>query len=492
MIASLLLLGLSANAQLDTVVGLNFTTGQLRFAKLAIAAAADTPVVNPGVLSADQFQVGVSDYDPIQKRYFYVRGIGGGSQLITVDARTGNRIGAPRAIPNPNQAVQPFTCIAYNWLNDTLYGLNFVDEAGFGRLRLATFDPNTGQLNITPGVPAISGSFLSGNTDIDPIHRQFICVTLDRIYVIDLDNGRARYKSLTFPIGNGQERIMNIAYNWLDGKLYGMYWSPDPSGGLYPNQLKLATIDRVTGVVTVISPQKISNDGLSVGDCDIDPSGNRFLYVRQNGLYQVDLTTGNLIAAQPIRNPNGAISPITSIAYDDFAQPPLAAARMDMGGDTLRIAPGDSVMLDAFVSTQAQYTWEDSSQSAWRWVDTTGHYVIDINQNGFQIHGEITVVLDSALLPPPPPTSTFAPTLDLDWQIFPNPATASTRLQLTPYEAPLQCTVFNAVGQPVFQTLLQPGQQSLDLDVSLWPAGGYSIQLNDGQRASTQQFIKLE
>jgi hypothetical protein len=178
--------------------------------------------------------------------------------------------------------------------------------------------------------------------------------------------------------------------------------------------LKLATIDPATGNVNILSDQVISNDGFSMGDCDIDPTNNRYLYVRQDSLYTVNLTDGSLINKMKIENINSAITPLTSIVYDDLTEAPVGFISKEMG-ETMQILPGETLSLNAWVGDDVSYEWQDGSTNSTLWVTETGEYQVTIKRGGFAIIGTVTVEAGTVV-------STGDVEEELGVNIFPNPA----------------------------------------------------------------------
>jgi len=101
-------------AQSNIIYGLHFTAGELRMAQADIQTGL-VNVLNQSAISQDGFQAGVADLDPFSKSYFYIQG----ARLRTVDALTGI-VESSVVLDNPQQAVQPITNIAYNWMEGKL------------------------------------------------------------------------------------------------------------------------------------------------------------------------------------------------------------------------------------------------------------------------------------------------------------------------------------------------------------------------------------
>ncbi|MEL6841632.1 MAG: hypothetical protein AAFP02_00320 [Bacteroidota bacterium] len=223
------------SAQGGLIYGLQFSNGQLRFAEYDLQTG-NLNVLTPNAISPDGFQPGVADYDHFNKVYYYLRGGGGSSQIYAIDATTGNTLSVA-AMNSGNNAVAPITNIAYNWLNDTIYGLNYTYDSNTGHtnLKLASVDPQSGVVQIISTNAISTTPFGSGNSDIDPVHRRYFYITTNRLYTVDLDNGTATYGvAINMPTNTF---FVNLTYNWVDQQLYGLAFGPaaNPSG-IYTTQ----------------------------------------------------------------------------------------------------------------------------------------------------------------------------------------------------------------------------------------------------------------
>ncbi len=372
------------------IVGLFFKNSSLQLAGLSLEDGA-VEKLGDGPISADGFTQGVSDYDPLNKRYFYAQG--NPMRLFSVDALNGEVIQNP-IIDNPNNAVAPITNFAYNWLNDTLYGLEYQYTNGQEELRLVSIDEASGAINIISEEPVAKTPFLSGNSDIDPVHRRYFFATNDKLYTVDLDTGELLHEATIQESFAGETQFfVNLTYNWLDNQIYGLHFrsipSTDPFGFELNSELRLANIDPESGEVNLISEEPTSPDAFSMGDCDIDPAGDRYFYIRQNSLYIVALSTGEVLEIIPIENPEGAVAPIINMSFDDLAAGPPETLSMIM--PTQNIEEESSIRLDAFVGPSASYKWSNGSTASFIEVTSPGNYVVEITRGDFVIEGTTEV-----------------------------------------------------------------------------------------------------
>lgn len=194
-------------------------------------------------------------------------------------------------------------------INNTLYGLHF--NTSTSELYFAATDASTGQVTIVNSNPTSQDIFVSGVSDIDLNGGRYFYVRAGRIYTVDIQTGNV-LSSPTITeatIGvSGAAPIMNIAYNPLDSTLYGLHF--------LNSQLRLATLDPGTGVATLVNSAPISLDGFGSGVSDIDPISRRYFYIRMDSIITVSLDLGTSTNRQKLTNPNGAVAPITNIAYN--------------------------------------------------------------------------------------------------------------------------------------------------------------------------------
>jgi len=187
------------------------------------------------------------------------------------------------------------------------YGLNFANA----QLKLANVDVSTGNLNLISAAATSPDMFQSGVSDIDGPGGKYFYIRGGQVYTVDLQSGNVLHSpSITC---NSQPLfanapITNIAYNWVDSTIYGLHF--------YNSELRLASLDPISGVMTIISPAPTSPDQFASGVSDLDPFNRRYFYVRANRLYTVNLDNGLVTSQNQLTNPNGAVSPITNIGYN--------------------------------------------------------------------------------------------------------------------------------------------------------------------------------
>lgn len=470
-------------AQADKIYGLNFSSNELRLTSMDINSG-DVEILSSEVLSPDIFAQGVSDFDPIGKRYFYVRGSSNNTELFTVDALTGETISSPTlSQPGTGNTVSPITNIAYNWLDDELYGVNYQYNGTDTELRLSKVNTETGEVTIIANSPSSTTPYLSGNSDIDPVNRKYYYATSDKIYTVDLDSGETlNSPNIVYPM-SGTQFTANLTYDWQNELLYCLHFlsvpNPDPLSDSLTSELRLSTIDPVSGSMSLISQEITSNDGFSMGDCDIDPTGNRYFYVRQNELYIVSLFDGSVIAQVPIDNLNNAIAPVINMSYDDLYSQPVGFIPMDMGESVL-LSENETIDVSAWVGDDATYEWQDGNTDPDRTISEAGVYTVTINKDAFSIQGTLevnaTVSVANDLQ------------LNIDFSVAPNP-TSDNILYTIESENPLTGQVFllDAYGR-VLQTN-NTLENTGSFSVKEMPSGTYSVQYREGDQVVSRNVL---
>jgi len=216
----------------STLYGLVHYDQELTFAKVDFVTGEIT-IISEGPITNDQYSSGVSDIDPIEGRYFYLRA----NRIITIDISTGEIL-QNEPIFNPNGAVQAITNIAYDWLSNVIYGINFVsstwDNNGNtitqAELKLAAINPNDGTVVILSPQPLSPDQFSSGVSDIDPVNQKYYYIRANRIYSVDIVTGELVESA---PLSNPNDAVAPITnievYNDKDSQ-------PNPNANFEENE----------------------------------------------------------------------------------------------------------------------------------------------------------------------------------------------------------------------------------------------------------------
>lgn len=468
--------------QMPEIYGLNFINSQLSLASLD-PSTGQMDIISPNPISPDQFGSGVSDIDPVSNRYFYVRA----NRLYTVGLNTGRVIQSP-ALRTAQPTIAPITNIAFNWLNDTIYGLQFTT----GALHLAAVDPANGQVQVISPTPVSPDIFSQGDADIDPVGRKYFYIRdRNQLVTVDLNTGLAVSKvRVRIPASYGSNAsFLNISYNFMDGQMYGLVFEPVSGGGACQSKLYLAKVDPQTGAITVLSQTPTSGDCFQSGVCDMDPISGRYFYPRGSGSQEivvVDTKTGNVIGTRNIRNAGGN-SPvyITNIAFNELYNNQIAAPiPMRMGDQgVMDMGSATSMKLNAFVGPDAQYRWQDGTTDPVFTATQPGRYQVDITRDGFTVKGEVTLTATTTSLP----TSLTPDT----WILSPNPVHDVVQIAWSETQEVSHASVslFHIHGQKIRSLQLGKGQAHW-VQVSDLPAGVYLLRLDTDQGRSSRRFVK--
>jgi len=468
----------------DKIYGLNFAASELRLSSMDLNTGA-VEIVSSSILSPDLFTPGVADFDPIDKRYFYVRGTANNIQIFSVDVLTGETISNPvmNSVTDPgNSTVNPITNIAYNWMDGELYGLNHQYNGANENLKLVKVNLETGDVAFISQNVVSNTTYTPGNSDIDPINRKYFFTSGDKIYTVDLDSGETvNAPVINYPM-SGTQFTANLTYNWQNNLVYCLHFlsvpNPDIFSDSLTSELRLATIDPVSGEMNLISDEITSNDGFSIGDCDIDPTGNRYFYIRQGNLYTVSLSDGTVLSISPIENQNNAIAPIINMSYDDLTQEPSSNINMDIE-NVVNLPAGGSIELDMWLGDDVTYTWQDGSNSSTLTVTEPGDYEVTITKDEFTIVGNVTV------------ESGFVATDELTrrdlFEVNPNPAIGSVNYSFAEdvnVDGLLYLTDSNGRILKSKKVNLQEGT----LPLNGIPNGNYFLLYQDGEKSGVEQI----
>lgn len=197
----------------STLYGLHHLGSDLRFAKVDPVTGVMT-ILSPGVIAPEGYFSGVSDLDPYSRRYYFLRT----GRILTVDLDSGAVLNNV-PLSNPNNAVAAITNIAYNYITNRIYGINYAYVNNTTELRLAMVDPDSGNVTIiSPNVVSSQG-YLSGVSDIQPASNLYTFTVGSNnsmeIISVDLSTGIAVHRPLATNPNGALLPITNFAYQKL-------------------------------------------------------------------------------------------------------------------------------------------------------------------------------------------------------------------------------------------------------------------------------------
>ena len=153
LLTPLLGFALGLNAQ-GVVLSLNHDNAGLGLATTDLQSQ-DYTMVGANGTTTDGYASGVADLDCFGERFFYV--LANPYKLVTLDAVTGALQGSV-SIDNPLDADVPATNIAYDWTDDTLYGLAHWYSGGTN-VQLIAIDPTTGDVEVVGNGPSNGSTY---------------------------------------------------------------------------------------------------------------------------------------------------------------------------------------------------------------------------------------------------------------------------------------------------------------------------------------------
>lgn len=321
LLLSVLGFALGLNAQ-GVVLSLNHDNAGLGLATTDLQSQ-DYTMVGANGTTTDGYASGVADLDCFGERFFYV--LANPYKLVTLDAVTGALQGSV-SIDNPLDADVPATNIAYDWTDDTLYGLAHWYSGGTN-VQLIAIDPATGDVEVVGNGPSNGSTYGSGNCDIDALGNRYFLFGGGRLKVWDTDSGdMITNANLPTLFGNANlESWSHPMYHPVEDRIYCLHLLQPENynwyGPLYQTEIRLARLHPETAEVEWYTEGAISMDGIQSGVCDLDPFSNRIFYQRVDGL-KVFGTDGTSLGT--ISSPSGSISPWANVQYHDLSTEPTA------------------------------------------------------------------------------------------------------------------------------------------------------------------------
>jgi len=287
---SLSILGLTANAQMDsTIYGISADNNNMGLYLSKINPT--TGVVTTISSNVVNFTLGGlgRTIDPNHHIFYYTPD----SMLLSFKLNTGELIGSKPVI---NYLSSAFNGITYDCRDSSLYGIA-VDVSG-QEVRLAKLNPNTGLVTPVSNSSVASSFRVLTGTALDPIHGVFYFETVNNpanhLIGISMISGSI-VSDVAIGIGT-TDRFGPLVYNCGDSILYGL------AGNLTDGR-KLGKINPASGEVTIIS-QNIIVYSILNEPATIDPVQELYYFegvdYKFNG---VSINTGEIVT-QPLINPS--------------------------------------------------------------------------------------------------------------------------------------------------------------------------------------------
>ncbi|MCU0434167.1 MAG: T9SS type A sorting domain-containing protein [Bacteroidia bacterium] len=232
--------------------------------------------------------------DPVNNIYYFSIP----DSLVGVSISTGLVVNKVAYAPNTY-----FEMPQYNCRDSLIYGLysSLTDT-----LKLATIDPQTGNVNVISPVSVDIGFVASTRGSLDPSGGIYYFHGVGSYKGLSLSTGQIVYSCNPVFSGPGLGFELSL-WDCEDSALFGL--TSDPvSGALIP-----AVMDMQTGAVTSITTTGVPTTGYYMCTAEINPPVDLFHYSDVNGFRTFNMTTGNLLASVPL-----TFSPTTGTQYFDW------------------------------------------------------------------------------------------------------------------------------------------------------------------------------
>ncbi len=271
-------------AQNDDIIGVSRTSNPSNQVYLAKVNEINGLVED---LSANSYSEYISNFtytvDPDLDIFYYT----GLNNLIGIDISTGNLV---TDVPI-STSIQPyFQNFVYNELTQELIGLERGQNGG-NQVYLSKIDPQTGIVTPVSQNSITDAITLNAGSTIDLNNQWFQFVSNGQLFSVDIATGQVVHSPV---IDTSQVAFFdNILFNAADGNLYGLGRNSQPA------EIFLSQIDPVTGLVTLISQQSIS-EGFSLSGAAINPFSGIYYFKGLNEFKGVSLNSGNVVTSTPL------------------------------------------------------------------------------------------------------------------------------------------------------------------------------------------------
>ncbi len=196
-------------------------------------------------------------------------------------------------------------------VDNTMYGLyQTVNPPSF---QFANIDPLTGL--ITPiGNAALSGTVNATGSALNPYSETFSYQDEDSWLSIDLQTG-AVLNDVMVSLPNTEGYFDNFRFNAADSSMYGLFRqiSYDPITGFPYADIRLATCDLSTGIVSLVSPNSIA-ESFTMSGSTIDPFLMVYYFETEDKFTGIDLYNGQ-IYSEPLISFTDPGSSFDNFAY---------------------------------------------------------------------------------------------------------------------------------------------------------------------------------
>ncbi|MGL5889948.1 MAG: T9SS type A sorting domain-containing protein [Bacteroidia bacterium] len=390
-----------------------------------------------------------------------------------------------------------FVQLIYAQTTTTLYGLSYGQNSnGFF---LASLDPQTGLVTEISPSP-IASVVVACYATIDPVNNIYYFSKPDSLVGVNISTGQiVSQVQCNLPANYYFEMPQ---YNCRDSLLYGMYRT---SGSM-----QLATIDPLTGIITVISPSSIDPGFVASTKGSLDPDAGVYLFHGILGFHSVSLATGLVLSTvNPTFTGPGTYFELSlwdcedSVMYGmnrDVATSMLYPATMNLQTGAVTNITSQGISTQGFFMCTAEI---NSPVDLFHYSDVSGFKTI--NMTSGNVLGSVPFIFspvnnvqyldliarDNCKCALTPIGIEEART-SVQLEVSPNPVQGGADLYVK-LDSPvreIQTEVFDIGGRLVTAAVVQTSDQSLAVSTSNLAPGTYMLRLiNNNQQPVYTKFI---
>ena len=392
--------------------------------------------------------------------------------------------------------------ISFGQLGSTMYGLH--RQMNPSTVSLVEIDPTTGVM--TPvGNQVLSTTVNTTGVSLNPYELSYSYQDDNSwISLSVLDGSVLSDVTVNLPSTTGD--FNNFRFNTADSIMYGLYSQVnyDPLTGQYAGDMRLASCDLSTGLVSLISPGSVATS-YTMSGAVINPHLMVYYFISEDKLKGLDLYNGSIFSQPIITIPSGGNS------FDNFAyncgDTTMYGLIMENGVKCLGkidattgiVTPLPTLLnLPNYIMNAATidpitgiYYFETMSNTGVVLMGLSlldGSIVSSIEiANGsyfdmFRIENDCFEAFPTRLNP----AAQLANANDIAVKIAPNPARED--LTISAPQNPTQIQIFNALGQKMTGSWTSTPAQKLAIDHL--DSGVYILELQFSNTANSIRFIK--
>ncbi|MEY4803546.1 MAG: hypothetical protein RL331_59 [Bacteroidota bacterium] len=200
--------------------------------------------------------------------------------------------------------------ISHSQLGSIMYGLH--RQMNPSTVSLVEIDPSTGVM--TPvGNQVLSTTVNSTGVSLNPYELSYSYQDDNSWLTLSVLDGSV-ISDVTVNLPSATGDFNNFRFNTADSIMYGLYSqvSYDPNTGQYSGDMRLASCDLSTGLVSLISPSSVATSYTMAGAV-INPHLMVYYFISEGKLRGLDIYNGSIFSNPTITIPSGGDS------FDNFA-----------------------------------------------------------------------------------------------------------------------------------------------------------------------------